>query len=38
MHSNTQTQSNNNDLFISKETILAAIKESIKSNFVSNKE
>ncbi|MGE7932355.1 helix-turn-helix domain-containing protein [Viridibacillus arvi] len=38
MNSNTQSQSNNNDLYISKETILATIKETITSYFVSNKE
>ncbi|MGG0655541.1 helix-turn-helix domain-containing protein [Rummeliibacillus pycnus] len=38
MNSNTHTQPNNNDLDISKEMILAAIKEAITSNFVFNKE
>lgn len=38
MNSNAQTQLSNNDLSISKETIIIAIKEVISSNFVSIKE
>lgn len=36
MNSNTQT--NKNDLYISKETIIAAIKEAFTSNIAFNKE
>lgn len=32
---NSNTQINNNNLYISKETIIAAIKEALSSKFVS---
>ncbi|MGE7772298.1 helix-turn-helix domain-containing protein [Viridibacillus arvi] len=38
MNSKTQTQTNNNNLYISKEAILTVIKETITSNFIFNKE
>lgn len=38
MHIDSQTQLNSNDLNITKETILAAIKEAITSNLGFSKE